>query len=105
MPTNFVTENRIGRFDIDYDVMEDTPDSVVAVLRDMIIIEATHNFRSRRIEYIAYCPRFDVVASSGLTPWYNVVVIHNFTTNVNMERSGKVDTNHEKTHRRQIRSL
>ena len=105
MPTNFVTENRIGRFDIDYGVIEDSPQEVVAVLCDMIIIEASHNIRTRTIEYLAYCPRFDVVAPAGLTPWYNVVVTRNVVTNVRMERSGRVATNHERTHRRQIRSL
>ena len=105
MPTNFVTENRIGRFDIDYGVIEDSPQEVVAVLCDMIIIEASHNIRTRTIEYLAYCPRFGVVGPATSIPWYGVTVTRNINTTISFERSGRVVSDDSKTHRRQIRSL
>jgi hypothetical protein len=72
---NFVNENRIGGFYIENKIINDHPEQVLALLRNMLIISAESELRSRTIHYLAYSPLFDPVPSDRSidTPVYTLV--------------------------------
>jgi hypothetical protein len=62
---------RKGTFSITDEFIKDSPDIVMKILGNMIIVRAEHLFSSGRTEYNAYSPTFDTVTEGEIAPWYS----------------------------------
>jgi len=68
-------KDRVGRFSISNDYIVNSPDIILKIMRDMIIIEADP--KSGNINYLAYSIRFDMVPNikhGDDAPVYNILV-------------------------------
>jgi len=74
-------ENRIGRFNIPYNIIKDPKErDILSILfSKVIIVEATMKFESRSIEYTAISEYFEEVETGLYSPWYNIVIENNNT--------------------------
>ena len=61
---------RVGRFSIDYRMIEDNPQMVLLMLSGKLIIRAEARHEIAAIEYHAYCDDFDEVDSNQEIPEY-----------------------------------
>ncbi|KKK72023.1 hypothetical protein LCGC14_2908060 [marine sediment metagenome] len=61
---------RVGRFSIDYRMIEDNPQMVLLMLSGKLIIRAEARHEIAAIEYHAYCDDFDEVEPGQQIPEY-----------------------------------
>ena len=62
--------NCIGRFEIDADLIRESPEVVRAVLAGCIPVMVDFLFDSNRIEYVAYNDKFDPIPLDHEVPRY-----------------------------------
>ena len=67
-------KKRGGRFSIDAHMVDRAPKAVIAVLRDLIVVECEMHFAGWRLEYVAYGPQFDEVQPGEMYPYYDVKI-------------------------------
>jgi hypothetical protein len=66
--------NRIGRFTIDHEHIDDNPEIVRAIMGTLIVVRAESLFANSCIEYIALCDDFEAMDPGTMPPFYDVVV-------------------------------
>jgi len=71
--SNLYKENRIGRFSINCNCIEDGWD-LSCVFSRMVIIRAESLYHMRRIEYVAYSDLFDILSGGLEPPYYRIVM-------------------------------
>ncbi|PWC95462.1 hypothetical protein [Azospirillum sp. TSO5] len=69
-PTNFVSERRLGRFNLAGDMIDRHPDAIAAALSGMIVVRAEAIYHDRSIDYTAFSPSFAPVADADVIPRY-----------------------------------
>ncbi|MCF8009253.1 MAG: hypothetical protein K9K32_05760 [Halanaerobiales bacterium] len=72
--TNIVKENRVGKFYIDTDMLEEEPNNVRKVLSEVLIARAECIYHKGQIEYVGYSKHFESVESIIDIPVYDVII-------------------------------
>ncbi len=67
---------RLGKFRISHTYIQDFPQSVMELLKDVLIVRAESNYANEEIEYTAMSELFDTVPLGYVPNQYNVIV-HN----------------------------
>jgi hypothetical protein len=65
-------DKRIGKFELEAEVIEDNPDAVQAVLGSCIVVTAQMMIQKRAIEYYAICNQFSEVEQGMEPPTYDM---------------------------------
>lgn len=69
-----IKDRRIGEFGIKYDFVNDRPDAVRMMLRDVIVLMAEHQPWSDCFVYVGIHPSFEDCPESTVPPRYVAVV-------------------------------
>lgn len=69
--TNALTERRYGRFSVtDHALKTATPDELDALFAGVVVVRATADYMSQRVEYAAAHPTFAPVPPGMIAPMY-----------------------------------
>lgn len=69
--TNALTERRYGRFSVtDHALKTATPDELDALFAGVVVVRATADYMSQRVEYAAAHPTFAPVPPGMIAPAY-----------------------------------
>jgi hypothetical protein len=70
MDNNIVKNHQVGRFEISRDLINKSPDIVLAFMSSVLVVEATAHFYPDTIEYIGYSHYFEPVPEGSVCPLY-----------------------------------
>ncbi len=62
--------NRIGRFDIPFNMISESPETVLLMLAGKLVVRAEARYDLDAVEYHAYCDDFNEVGRGELAPEY-----------------------------------
>lgn len=68
-----LTNRRIGKFNIEIDVINDAPEVVQQVMGDVIVIRAEALLQTNMVEYHALCDSFEEVEDGVVVPEYDLM--------------------------------
>lgn len=63
---------RVGTFSVDDQLLYDEPQAVQAILKDMIVVEATRHFSPQSTEYVALSEEFEKIPDTEEAKEYNI---------------------------------
>lgn len=72
--TDVIDENRLGRFYIDREILEDDLPLVAEIQSDVIIVKAEMDFAADHIEFWGYSPKFDPIDKGSHAPIYSITI-------------------------------
>jgi hypothetical protein len=81
-------KERVGKFSISNDYIVNSPDIILRIMRDMIVIEAIPNMNQGCVKYLAYSTRFDIIPNikhGDEAPTYQIVLTRDGTANGTIE--------------------
>ena len=87
---NIVQERRIGRFEFDDNEIEEHTEDALAVMGQVVVIRAEHNFVSRGIEYYGYSKLFEPLEPGKEIPQYIFEIGRNWMGEITGVRAHKV---------------
>lgn len=68
-----LNDNRLGRFQIGIDVINDAPEIVTRIMGETIILRAEALLSNKAIEYHAICEHFEELPDGMTLPEYDVI--------------------------------
>ena len=69
-------DNKVGRFSISADLINQSPDIIMMVMGRCIITRAEYIIIYDYIDYDAFSPDFDEVEEGAITPKYTIAITH-----------------------------
>lgn len=73
MEAGVLSDRRLGRFRIDLEIINESPEVVRRVMRDVIVIRAETMLMDAVIDYHAQCEAFDPVPQGEEAPAYDIL--------------------------------